>query len=122
MKEILNTKTFNENFTIDRAARGVKALPKNTPTVTHLRTADGEIYDASRTYYFFDRQGREIRQSVGLREKDGFLSTFGLKVVAVSKLRADRNDALTDGQTFFRDRIEDLQASIEKFEIEKTTA
>lgn len=117
----MKTEEFNENYEIDRQSKGVKAVPKNARAEPVLiKTADGENYDAGETYYFFDSQTAQVRQSLGLRRVGEHLCTFGLNVVAVAKLRANRDDALGDGQKFFKSEIERLQKRIEKFEAEKT--
>ena len=116
----MDTKSFHENFELDRKAKGIRANPKNALAVEpDILTADGSVYDAAQTYYFFDLQTREIRQSNGLRRDKEYLSTFGLRVVEIGKLRAGRDDALSDGQTFFKSEIERLQARIKDFELEK---
>ncbi len=117
----MNTKTFNQNYELDRKAKGIRAVPKyadNEPC--QIMTADGAAYDAATTYHFFDTQTAEVRQSLGLRRTDEFLCTFGLKVVAVEKLRLNRDDALNDGQTFFKSEIERLRKRIADYELEKT--
>ncbi len=117
----MNTKTFNENFTIDRKAKGVKAMPKNAPaSVIELKTADGEIYSADRTYFFFDESIKNVRQSSGLRQIDTHLCAFGLKIVSISKLWINRDAALADGQEFFKSQVEDLNKRIADFELEKS--
>jgi hypothetical protein len=116
----MNTKTFNENYTIDRKSRGVKALPKNAYAESvEIITADGAAYDPNTTYYFFDEQSSEVRQSVGLRRDGDYLCTFGLKVAPISGLHANRADALADGQRVFKSQIKQLQTRIENFELEK---
>ncbi len=117
----MNTKTFNENFTIDRKSKGVKAMPKHaTAEAVEIMTADSKPFDPAATYHFFDAQAAEVRQSLGLRRDKDYLCAFGLKVVLIAKLRASRDDALTDGQTFFKSKIERLQERIAEFELEKT--
>ncbi len=118
----MKTDEFNEHYEIDRKSKGVKATAK---TLEHrmplpIYTADGEIYDPAETYYFFDTQTTQVRQTTGLRRVDEHLCTFGLKVVAVAKLRANRDDALAAGQSFFKLEIARLENRIEKFEAEKT--
>lgn len=116
----MDSKTFHENFTVDRKAKGVRATPKNTPVVEpEIQTADGAIYEAAQTYFFFDEQTREIQQSTGFRRVGEYLSTFGLKVVSIAKLRSKRDAALSDGQLFFKLQIELLQTRIKEFELEK---
>ncbi|MBA4183188.1 MAG: hypothetical protein H0X49_04160 [Acidobacteria bacterium] len=106
----MNTKTFNENFKIDRKSKGVKAMPKHaTAEAVEIMTADSTAYDSTSTYYFFDAQTGEVRQSLGLRRDKDYLCAFGLKVVLIAELRASRDDSLTDGQTFFKSEIERLQ-------------
>ena len=85
-----------------------------------IMTADGTVYDPAATYYFFDAQAAEVRQSLGLRRDKDYLCAFGLKVVLIAKLRASRDDALSDGQTFFKSEIERLQGQVAEFELEKT--
>lgn len=118
----MKTDEFNEHYEIDRKSNGVKAKPKTVerqmPAPIH--TADGEIYDPGETYYFFDSSNTQVRQSTGLRRIDEHLCTFGLKVVSVAKLRANRDDALAAGQSFFKLEIARLEKRIENFEAEKT--
>ncbi len=116
----MNTKTFNENFTIDRKSKGVKTMPKHAPVAAEIMTADGTAYDSTSTYHFFDAQTGEVRQSLGLRRDKDYLCAFGLKVVLIAKLCASRDDALSDGQTFFKSEIERLQKRIKDFELEKS--
>lgn len=118
----MNTKTFNAHYEIDRKSKGVKAMPKYAHAEpVEILTADGTAYDPSQTYYFFDSQSAEVRQSTGLRRAGdtAHLCTFGLKVVAISKLWANRDYALADGQAFFKSEIERLQKRIQDFELEK---
>lgn len=119
----MNTKTFNENYEIDRKSKSVKALPKHAKmdTACEIMIGAGAPYDPSLTYFYFDEQSSEIRQSLGLRRNEEFLMKFGLKVVAISKLRINRDDTLADGQSFFKSEIERLQKQIQKFELEKTS-
>jgi len=118
----MKTTEFNENFEIDRRARGVKALPKHAPNnEPEIMTADGAAYDPNTTYHFFEQQTAEVRQSLGLRRDEDYLCTFGLKVVAIAKLRANRNSALADGQSFYKSEIERLQKRIQDFESKKQT-
>ncbi len=119
----MNTKTFNENYELDKKSRGVRANPKTAePGPDTIRTADGENFDPNETYYFFDSQATQVRQSTSLR-RDGngeHLCALGLKVIAIAKLRANRDDALSDAQSFFQSEIERLQSRIQKLELEKT--
>ena len=118
----MNTKTFNQNFEIDRKTRAViRANPKHaTAEAVEIMTADGKPYDPAATYHFFDAQAGEVRQSLTLRRDGEYISAFGLRVVLIAKLRASRDDALTDGQTFFKSEIERLQERVAEFELEKT--
>lgn len=117
----MKTDEFNENYEIDRKSKGVKAMPKNGhAAAAAIRTADGEVYDPGETYYFFDSSTGQIRQATGLRLGGEHLCSLGLKVVAVAKIRANRDDAIADAQSFFKSEIERLQKRIEKFELEKT--
>ena len=117
----MNTKTFNENFTIDRKSKGVKAMPKHaTAEAVEIMTADSKPFDPAATYHFFDAQAGEVRQSLGLRRDKDYLCAFKLKVVLIAKLRASRDDALSDGQTFLKSEIERLQKRIKDFELEKS--
>ncbi len=120
--KFMNTKTFNENYELDRKTRaGIRANPKHAHVEpAEIMTADGTAYDSTSTYYFFDVQTAEVRQSLGLRRDKDYLCAFGLKVVLIAKLRANRDDSLTDGQTFLKSEIERLQERIAEFELEKT--
>ncbi len=110
----MKVETLNENYGINRKARGVKATAKlrASQPIAVPSIADGTAYDASRTYHFFDASTQEVRQSTGLRRDGEYLSTFGLRVVAVVKLHTHRNDALTDAQNHFRAEIERLRGRI----------
>ncbi len=109
----MKTTEFNENYELDKKSRGVRANPKNAePEFIMIRTADGEAYDPSVTYYFFDSQATQVRQSTSLR-RDGngeHLCALGLKVVAIAKLRANRDDALSDAQSFSNWKSSDCKA------------
>ncbi len=118
----MNTKTFNQNYKLDRKTRaGIRAKTKHAPADSiEIMTADSKPFDPAAAYHFFDVQTGEVRQSLGLRRDKDNLCAFGLKVVLIAKLRASRDDALTDGQTFLKLEIERLQERIAGFELEKT--
>lgn len=121
----MDAKTFNQNYELDRKTRtGVRANPKHASPIEPppIMTADGKPYNPNETYHFFDAATQEIRQSTGLRRDDEHLCAFGLKVVAVANLRAERSGALADGQTFFNSEIERLRERIRKYEAEKPPA
>ncbi len=120
--KFMDTKTFNENFTIDRKLKGVKAMPKQAMAAPacEIMTADDTAYDSAAAYFFFDSQTGEVRQSIGLRRDGEHLSTFGLRVIPISKLRIHRDDALADGQSFFKSERARLQKRIADYELEKT--
>ncbi len=107
----MNTKTFNQNFELDRKTRaGIRANPKHAPADSiEIMTADGTAYDSTSTYYFFDAQAGEVRQSLGLRRDGEYLCAFGLRVVPIAKLRINRDDALADGQSFLRRKSSDCK-------------
>lgn len=120
----MNTKTFNKDFEIDnQTRRGVRARPKTAAALPKesARTGDGEIFEAAKVYFFFDESTRKVRPTNGLRQIETlYLGSFGLRVVEISKLRNNRNDALADGQQFLKNRISELEAQIAEFESEKT--
>ncbi len=69
-------------------------MPKHALVeVPDILTAGGFYSCPDAAYHFFDAQTGEVRQSIGLRRDGDYLSTFGLKVVAVAKLRINRDDA-----------------------------
>ena len=117
----MKTDEFNRGYEIDRKSKGVKAMPKHAAGAPVIyQTADGTDYDPAASYYFFDSQTQEVRQSLGLRRDGEHLCTFGLKVIPVAKLRANRDDALADGQEFFQSEIRRLQKRIADYELEKS--
>jgi hypothetical protein len=120
----MKTAEFNKNFEISKTSkRGIRANPKTADALPkpEIETADGEIYDAGKVYFFFDESTRKVRSSTGLRQIENiYLGTFGLRVVEIGKLRNSKDAALSDGQDFFRNRIGELNEMIEAFEAEKT--
>lgn len=118
----MDTKTFNEHYELDRKSKTARAVPKGAAIEpVEVMTADGVPYDRNATYYFFDAQSADVRTSAGLRRDGEYLCTFGLRVIEISKLRASRNDALADGQAFFKSEIERINKRIADYELEKTT-
>ena len=120
----MKTAEFNEDYKINRTARGVKATAKNVE-LTFLEiptTADGTPYVVETVYHFFDESSRQIRQSTGFRRKDDHLCALGLKIVEVAHLHTNRDAALSDGQQFFNAEIEALRAKIRQYEAEKQPA
>ena len=112
--------TFKENYELVSSKSGLKAVPKSAAGFPDALTGDGEIFNPENRYYFFDESGREVRSSIGLRRiAEDALGSFGLTVCKISQLRANRDDALSDGQEFFKAEIEKLQEKIEAFEAEK---
>ena len=119
----MNTKTFNQNYELDRKAKGIRGIPKTIAALpkVEVKTADGEVFSPEKVYFFFDESTRQVRQSRGLRQHEVlFLGSFGLRVVEISKLRNNRDDALGDAQTFLKNRISELNKLIAEFELEKT--
>ncbi len=118
----MKTAEFNQDYELDRKTRaGIRANPKHAHVEpAEIMTADGTAYDPAATFYFFDAQAAEVRQSLGLRRDKDYLCAFGLKVVLIAELRASRDDSLTDGQTFFKSKIERLQKRVAECELEKT--
>ena len=120
--KFMNTKTFNQNYELDRKTRaGIRANPKHAPAeAVEIMTADGTAYDPAIIYHFFDAQAGEVRQSLGLRRSGEYLCTFGLRVVLIAKLRVNRDDALADRQIYFKSEIQRLQKRIAGYELEKS--
>lgn len=122
--KIMNTKTFNQNYELDKTTkRGIRGIPKTVAALPKIevRTGDGEVYDAAKTYHFFDEGTRQVRQSNGLRQHEVlFLGSFGLRIIEIAKLRNEKDAALSDGQTFLRNRITELNKQIAEFELQKT--
>ena len=87
-----------------------------------LKTADGEIFEASKVYYFFDLQNLRVSESAGFTPVGEYLTANGLRVVSIDRLRSSKNDALTDGQNHLRDEIKKSFGLIEQFELEKMPA
>lgn len=117
----MKTAQFNENYTLDQKAKGIRAMPKNPVGFPARLTADSEPFNPEEKYFFFDESTRNVRQTIGLRRvDDDWLGSFGLRIAKIEALRANKADALSDGQDFFRKRIENLRESIQDFEIEKS--
>lgn len=110
----MNTKTFDENYEVDRNAKGAHTTPKSAPIMKpEIKTADGDTYDSNQTYYFFDQKTSEIRLSTGLQRVGKNLSTSGLKIVPIARLYIRREDALADGLDFLETKTLWLEATIE---------
>lgn len=117
----MKTKIFRENFELVSSKSGLKAVPKSGGGFPEAITADGAIFNPDKKYYFFDRDSSAVRLTVGLRRIDeSWLGSFGLRVVEIGRLRKERNDALGDGQSFFRNQIAELNEKIADFEAEKS--
>lgn len=118
----MNVAEFNENYEINRKSKGLSATPKNldfrTPAAVY--TADGEVYDSSETYFFFDSVNIRVRQSKGMQLIGEHLCAHGLKVIAVGKLFAACDDAISAAQDFLRLEIAKNEKRIEKLEAAKT--
>lgn len=83
-------------------------------------TADGEPFDSSKIYYFYDQSFRAVKQTIGLkRQSETHLFTFGLPVIPIDKLREKKASALDDGIAHLEILIADLRLSVENFEGEK---
>jgi len=115
----MKTAEFNKDYSIDRTARGIKANAKRTESTPAL-TADGSLFDSATTYFFFDRSGRTVRESTGLRRVGSdHLGSMGLKITAIENLHISKDDALEDGQKYFINQIDSLRDSIREFEEQK---
>lgn len=77
-------------------------------------TADGHIYDAKATYFFYDESKREISSSVGLRPSGEHLCSMGWEVVPINRLRLSRTDAVKDGQRVLSLEIEQTRELMQK--------
>jgi hypothetical protein len=113
---------FNQNFEIDRTARGVKASPRSAIVEKpEALTADGKPFSYSAIYHFFD--GEAVRTSEGLRRIDlENIGSPGCRVVRIDRLRETRDAALEDAQKAFVKKIEDLRDKVREFEEQKTPA
>lgn len=121
MKEILNTKTFNANYELVKGSRrGLKAVPKNSRGYPERLTGDGIPFNPENKYHFFDESTQKPRETIGLRRIDiDWLGSFGLRIVRIENLRADKRDALSDGQKFFEKQIDALHENINQLEAQK---
>jgi hypothetical protein len=117
----MKTQTFNQNFTLDKnARRGLRAVPKTSGGFPEALTGDGLPFDSEQRYFYFDEQARTVRPADSLRRVDAdWLGSLGFKVVLISKLRADKDTALSDGQNYFKSQIAELENLVESFETEK---
>ncbi len=121
MREVSDSTRLRNSSVESFAASSKPTLFTNSSALLpDLARPELQAYDSTSTYYFFDAQTDEVRQSLGLRRDKDYLCAFGLKVVLIAELRASRDDSLTDGQTFFKSEIERLQERVAEFELEKT--
>lgn len=117
----MNARTFNENFEIDRAARGVKANAKGfSPGFPETLTADGETWKPDVEYHFFDTSAGSVRTTKNLRRVGDHLGSLGLRVVPIAALRSNKDAALEDGQKELLASIEKLKEQIRALESEKS--
>lgn len=113
---------FNEAYNIEPTAKGLRAMPKRGKSGIRPEafTADGEPFDASREYFHFESRGRAIRSTQSLRRiDDDWLGSLGMRIVEIGKLRANRDDAIDDGQKYFLAEIKSLREMIQEFEAQK---
>src|SRR5262249_31534362 len=80
-------------------------------------TADGIEFDPSIEYFFCD--GQQIRSSNGLHRLDDHIGGNGLRVIAIDKLRSDRDAALSDAQDGMIAKMTELQEKVAEFEAMK---
>lgn len=115
----MNTDEFKENYNLDRDGRAYEKRGKAAPV---FKTADGEIFDHSKTYFFFDERACAVRQSLGLvPNNNGYLcGANNFKVIEIARLRNDKDKALSDGQKHFSKEIKKYQNLIAEFELAKT--
>jgi hypothetical protein len=119
----MKTQEFNENYELENGS-GLKARKRNLPKQPPVyATANGEPFDQNRTYYFFDEQSKAIRTNQGLRPNDeGFLTAMAWKVIEIKKLHTDKDNAVRDGQEFYKQAITDAREKIQKLETQKSPA
>lgn len=119
----MKTDEFNEHYEINRKAKGLSADPKTLEyrTPAPVYTADNEVYDQDENYFFFDSANIRVRRSSGMQRIGEHLCVHGLKVVAVAKLFANQDDAITAAQDFLRSEITRNEKRIEKLEAAKTS-
>lgn len=114
----MDLETFKQNYDLTRSGRAVeKSAVVFRPD---LKTADGEIFEASKLYYFFDSQNLRVSESAGFAPVGEYLTANGLRVVSIDRLRSSKNAALTDGQDRLRDEIKKRSELIAGFELAKT--
>ncbi len=116
----MNTEEFNRDFEIDRTAKPREPIRKNAPPeMTIALTADQKPWSHGPVYFFFD--GEKVRDTEHLRRIDAEnLGSMGMRIVAISKLRISRDDAIADGQKTILDQIETYREKIRYLESEKT--
>jgi len=83
-------------------------------------TADGSTFAYRITYFFFDEDTEEIRNTSGLRRINlEAVGSMGYPVITIAKLHPTKEAAIEVGQKFFLAEIERLRTAIRKFEGEK---
>lgn len=118
--ETMNLETFNENYDLTRSGRAVPKGSAALAPVASYKTADGEIFDREKNYFYFDENKPAVRESLGLVPSGEYLTgANGFRIVLISRLRLSKDSALSDGQEFFKTEVKRFSELIAKFELEK---
>ena len=103
----MKTAEFNRNAGADKESQNEIAL---TADEKIYLTADGEQFDNSREYFFFDGWSNGVKSSRGLRQAGDYLAL----TVAIATLRGSREDALADGIEALKSELERIYGALDE--------
>jgi len=86
---------------------------KVTHKIADVRTADGEVFNTDKRYWFYEPGQRQVRTTIGLRSDGEYLCSFGLKVVPIRGLRDKKRDAVADGRLGMLDEVKEIEMLME---------
>ncbi len=76
------------------------------------QTADGNIFESDKRYWFYDADTKQVRTTISLRADGEYLYSFGWKVIRIDELRDRKKDAIADGRKLLSDDIKKIREII----------
>jgi hypothetical protein len=76
------------------------------------QTADGNIFESDKRYWFYDADTKSVRSNIGLRADGEYLYSFSWKVIRIDELRERKKDAIADGRKWLSDDIKKIREII----------